>query len=145
MKIVSNNKKAFRDYEIVEKYEAGMQLLGWEVKSARASQIDLTNAYCSIYKNELYLKEAFFKQYMLVKCDETRDRKLLMHKKEIRKLKQTLDTLSVTLIPLKIYFNNQSRLKIEIAIAKGLKKYDKRAKITKEETNKRIQQTLKFY
>ncbi|MHA3796233.1 SsrA-binding protein [Mycoplasma sp. HF14] len=144
MKIVANNKKAFRDYEIIEKFEAGIELMGWEVKSARASSVDITNAFCSIYKGEMYLKEAYFKQYMQVKCDETRDRKLLLHKNEIRKIGFKEDTQRLTIIPLKIYFNEQSRLKVEIALARGLKKYDKRAKIIKEEVNKKIAKTLLF-
>ncbi|TDV24270.1 SsrA-binding protein [Mycoplasmopsis mustelae] len=145
MKIIANNKKAYRDYEILDKYEAGIELLGWEVKTARANQITLDNAFCSIYKNEIYLKESFFKQYMQVKCEETRDRKLLMHKNEIRKLKHILDTQQITLIPLKLYFNQSSKLKLEIAIARGLKKYDKRDKIAKQEVEKRIAKTLKTY
>ncbi|SJZ49536.1 SsrA-binding protein [Mycoplasmopsis verecunda] len=144
MKIVANNKKAYRDYEIIEKYEAGIELMGWEVKSARASSIDLSNAYCSIYKGEMYLKEAYFKQYMQVKCDETRERKLLLHKNEIRKIGFKEDTQRLTIIPLKIYFNHQSCVKVEIALARGLKKYDKRAKIIKEEVNKKIAKTLLF-
>ncbi|MFV8469510.1 SsrA-binding protein [Mycoplasma sp. Sp48II] len=144
MKIVANNKKAFHDYEIIEKFEAGIELMGWEVKSARASSVDITNAFCSIYKGEMYLKEAYFKQYMQVKCDETRDRKLLLHKNEIRKIGFKEDTLRLTIIPLKIYFNEKSRLKVEIALARGLKKYDKRAKIIKEEVNKKIAKTSLF-
>ncbi|MHA0272984.1 SsrA-binding protein [Mycoplasma sp. 48589B] len=144
MKIVANNKKAFRDYEIIEKFEAGIELMGWEVKSARASSVDITNAFCSIYKGEMYLKEAYFKQYMQVKCDETRDRKLLLHKNEIRKIGFKEDTQRLTIFPLKIYFNEQSRLKVEIALARGLKKYDKRAKIIKEEVDKKIAKTLLF-
>ncbi|RIV16365.1 SsrA-binding protein [Mycoplasmopsis gallopavonis] len=144
MKIISNNKKAFHDYEILEKYEAGIELQGWEVKTCRANSVDISNAYCSIYKDEVYLKDSFFKQYMLLKCDEYRDRKLLLHKKEIRKLKQKIETMQVTLIPLKLYFSG-SYIKLEIALAKGLKKYDKRAKIVKEETQKAIKKALKFY
>ncbi|WLP85670.1 SsrA-binding protein [Mycoplasma seminis] len=144
MKIIASNKKAFRDYEILEKYEAGISLMGWEVKSARANTVDLTNAYCSIYKGEMYLKEAHFKQYMQVKCDETRERKLLLHKNEIRKIQFKEDSLRLTIIPLKIYFDNHSNIKLEIALAKGLKKYDKRAKIIKEEVNKKINKTLLF-
>ncbi|MFV8471863.1 SsrA-binding protein [Mycoplasma sp. 1458C] len=144
MKIIANNKKAFHDYEIIEKFEAGIELMGWEVKSARASSVDITNAFCSIYKGEMYLKEAYFKQYMQVKCDETRDRKLLLHKNEICKIGFKEDTLRLTIIPLKIYFNEKSRLKVEIALARGLKKYDKRAKIIKEEVNKKIAKTLLF-
>ncbi|CCP24444.1 SsrA-binding protein [Mycoplasmopsis cynos C142] len=145
MKIISNNKIAFRDYEILERFDTGIVLEGWEVKSARAGEVSLSNAFCSIYKNELWLKESFFKKYMLLKVDETKDRKLLMHKNEIRNLKFKLDTNHVTLIPLKIYFNNKSLIKVEIAIAKGLKKYDKRDKIAKEETQKRLQKIIKNY
>ncbi|EIE42163.1 SsrA-binding protein [Mycoplasmopsis canis UFG4] len=145
MKIISNNKIAHKDYEVLEKYEAGISLEGWEVKSSRSSGVSLTNAFCSIYKNELWLKESFFKQYMNVKGDETRDRKLLMNKSEIRKLKFKLEAQQLTLIPLKIYFNNKSFIKVEIALAKGLKKYDKREKIAKEEVRKKIIKTLATY
>ncbi|SYV96848.1 SsrA RNA (tmRNA)-binding protein [Mycoplasmopsis edwardii] len=82
---------------------------------------------------------------MQVKGDETADRKLLMHKNEIRKIKFQLDTQPITLIPLKLYFNKDSLLKIEIALARGLKKYDKREKIAKEETQKRINKLLKNF
>lgn len=82
---------------------------------------------------------------MQVKANETQDRKLLMHKNEIRKLKHILDTQQLTLIPLKVYFNNNSKLKLEIGLCKGLKKYDKREKIAKKEQEIQIQKTLKFY
>lgn len=145
MKIINNNKKILRDYEILDKFEAGIKLEGWEVKTARANSVDLSNAYCSIYKNELYLKDAYFKQYMLLKVNERQDRKLLMHKHEILRIKFKLDSQPLTLVPLKIYFNNQSKIKVEIALARGLKKYDKRDKIAKEESQKRLLKTLKSY
>ncbi|WP_036431368.1 SsrA-binding protein [Mycoplasmopsis felis] len=145
MKIISTNKQARRDYQIIDKYETGIVLTGWEIKSARASQVSIDIAYCSIYKDEIYLKESFFKQYMQVKANETQDRKLLMHKNEIRKLKHILDTQQLTLIPLKVYFNNNSKLKLEIGLCKGLKKYDKREKIAKKEQEMQIQKTHKFY
>ncbi|VEU62897.1 SsrA-binding protein [Mycoplasmopsis bovirhinis] len=145
MKIITTNKNSYRDYEILEKFEAGLALEGWEVKSARAAEVSLTNSFCSIYKNELWLKDAFFKQYMQVKCNETKDRKLLMHKHEIRKLKFKLESQPLTLIPLKLYFNKESTIKIELALVRGLKKYDKRAKLAKEEADKRILKTLKNY
>ncbi|QKT05393.1 SsrA-binding protein [Mycoplasma sp. OR1901] len=145
MKIIASNKHAFRDYEILDRLEVGISLLGWEIKSARASQVSLDNAYCSIYKDELYIKESFFKQYMLVKAEPTRDRKLLAHKSEIRKLKHKMETQKLTLVPLKFYFNKQSKLKLEIALARGLKKYDKREKIRKEEAQNKIKSTIQFY
>ncbi|MEA4134543.1 MULTISPECIES: SsrA-binding protein [unclassified Mycoplasma] len=145
MKIISTNKKAHHNYEIIDKYEAGIELLGWEVKSARANSIDISNAFCSIYKGEMYLKEAYFKQYMHVKADEFRDRKLLLHKNEIRKIKFATESQSLTIIPLKMYFNSSSRIKVEIALAKGLKKYDKRQQIIKDEVNKKLNKLINSY
>ncbi|WP_406614434.1 SsrA-binding protein [Mycoplasma corogypsi] len=146
MKIITKNKRAHHDYEIIDKFEAGMELLGWEVKTARANQVQINAAFCSIYKDEIYLKNANFKQYMLVKCDETRDRKLLLHKSEIRKIKHKSESLKLTIIPLAMYFNKNSKIKLEIALARGLKKHDKRDKIIQEETQKRLQKTIKnFY
>lgn len=145
MKILSSNKRDLRNYEIIDKYECGISLQGWEVKSARATHVSLTNSYCSIYKNEIYLKDAYFGKYMDVKCDEYQDRKLLMHKREIVKLKFENEAKQLTIIPTKIYFNNQSKIKVEIALVIGLKKYDKRDKIAKEETEKRLRKVLQNY
>ncbi|WP_025755268.1 SsrA-binding protein [Mycoplasmopsis cricetuli] len=145
MKIITNNKKVFRDYEILEKFEAGISLQGWEVKSCRANAVDLKNSFCSIYKDELFLKEAHFKKYMLLKVDETQDRKLLMHKHEIKKIKFNLESKQLTLVPLKLYFAKNDKIKVEVALARGLKKYDKRQKIIKEETQKKLQKQLKNF
>ncbi|MEE3928356.1 SsrA-binding protein [Mycoplasmopsis ciconiae] len=145
MKIINDNKKDLRNYEIIEKFECGIVLQGWEVKSARAAHVNLSGSYISIYKNEIYLKDSYFGQYMLVKCDPTQDRKLLMHKNQILKLKFESEAKRLTIVPTKIYFNNQSKIKLEIALVKGLKKHDKRDKIIKEETQKQIAKTLKFY
>ncbi|MGP1451327.1 MAG: SsrA-binding protein [Metamycoplasmataceae bacterium] len=144
-KTISNNKRISFDYEIIDKYEAGISLMGWEVKSARANTISLINSYCSIYKNEIYLKDSYFKQYMNVKCKEFRTRKLLMHKNEIVKLKRKIETEHLTLVPTKIYFNQRSKIKIEIALVKGLKKYDKREKIKARDVERKIEKNLKFY
>ncbi|AKJ20701.1 SsrA-binding protein [Mycoplasmopsis synoviae] len=143
MKIIATNKNAKRNYEILKTFEAGIKLEGWEVKSARASNVELKNAYCSIYKDEVFLKESYFKKYMLLKVEETKNRKLLLHKKEILKIKQELQK-NLSLIPTKIYFNSNSLIKVELALGRGLKKYDKREKLKKEEVEKKIKKILKF-
>ncbi|QZE12183.1 SsrA-binding protein [Mycoplasma sp. Ms02] len=145
MKIICDNKRDARNYEIIEKVECGMELQGWEVKSARANKISLNNSYCSIYKGEMFLKDAYFGQYMLVKADEYRDRKLLLHKREIQQLKFDSEAKQLTIIPLKMYFNKQSKIKLEIALARGLKKHDKRQAIIKREEDKKIRKIMQNY
>ncbi|WP_426461164.1 SsrA-binding protein [Mycoplasma hafezii] len=142
MKIVSQNKKARHNYEILDTYTAGIALEGWEVKTARVNAIDISNSYCSIYKGEIWWKDSFFNSYMLQKNDEYRDRKLLMNKKEILKIKNICEAKNTTIVPLKLFFNNKNYLKLEIGIAKGLKKYDKRDKIIKEENQKYLKKYI---
>lgn len=145
LKIITNNKRISFDYEILETYEAGISLLGWEVKSARANTVSLSNSFCSIYKNEIFLKDSYFKQYMNVKCNEYRDRKLLLHKSEIQKIKRKIETQELTIVPRKIYFNSSSKIKIEIALVKGLKKYDKRQKIKERDIKMKIEKKFNFH
>ncbi|ADE19693.1 SsrA-binding protein SmpB [Mycoplasma crocodyli] len=141
MKIIADNKKERRNYEIFELYEAGIVLEGWEVKSARANKVSLNNSYCSINKEQMWLNESHFSQYMLVKCNEVRERKLLLHKEEIKKIKFKCESKQLTIIPTKIYFK-KDKIKVEIALAKGLKKFDKREKIAKEEVQKNIKKKI---
>ena len=137
-KLIVKNKFAKSDYDIHSTYECGISLLGWEVKSIRANNVKLDNAFCTIsLKNELWLNNANIAQYMLVKCDPVRSRKLLMHKREILKLKNLMDRLSLNIIPLSMYWSKDN-IKLEIALVKRLKKFDKREKIRKEEQNKKI-------
>ncbi|PZW01408.1 SsrA-binding protein SmpB [Metamycoplasma auris] len=137
-KVIARNKFAKSDYEIHSTYEAGISLLGWEVKSLRAQNVKMENAFCSISnKNELWLNNLHISQYMLVKGDLDRSRKLLMHSREILRIKNTCDRLSLIIIPLSIYWSN-NYIKIEIALAKKLRKYDKRQKIKQEELKRNI-------
>ncbi|ENY54149.1 SsrA-binding protein SmpB [Metamycoplasma alkalescens] len=137
-KLIVKNKFAKSDYQIHSTYEAGISLLGWEVKSLRAKNAKLDNAFCTISKkNEIWLNNMHISQYMLVKGELDRSRKLLMHKNEILKIKNNLDRLSLIIIPLSIYWSN-NYIKLEIALAKKLKKYDKREKIKKEELKKAL-------
>lgn len=146
MKIISNNRRGLHGFKILEKYEAGISLLGWEVKSARQSSIDLTNSYVFYRKGELFLCNSHFPRYMLLKCDERRERKLLMHKREIERIKAKVDRLgSATILPIKMYFNKWSKIKVEIAIVQGIKKADKREEIKKRESKKYMKKVKSYY
>ncbi|ENY69994.1 SsrA-binding protein SmpB [Mycoplasmopsis arginini] len=137
-KLISKNKFAKSDYEIHSTYEAGISLLGWEVKSLRAQNVKLDNAFCSISnKNEIWVNNMHISQYMLVRGKLDRSRKLLMHSKEILRMKNTADRLSLIIIPISIYWVN-NHIKLEIALAKRLKKYDKREKIKQEELKRNL-------
>ena len=128
MKDIAINKKAYHDYEIIEKYEAGIVLVGSEIKSLRAGKVSLKEAYVSFFHGEAFVKGmsiSIYKEATYNNHEETRDRKLLMHKREIAKLANKCKLQGLTVIPLKIYFNN-GLVKIEVALAKGKTLYDKR-------------------
>jgi len=136
---VAVNKKAYRNFELVEKFEAGMSLLGSEVKSLRAGQADLNGSYARIEGQQCRLVGASIAQYQqsgMYNHEPTRKRKLLLHKTEIRKIKTKLEQRGFTLVPLRIYFNDKGLAKIELALARGKRQYDKRKAIT-ERTQKR--------
>ena len=141
-KLIIKNKFAKSDYDIHSTYECGILLFGWEVKSLRSNNGNLNNSFCSITnKNELWLNNLYIAQYMLVKGDSYRSRKLLMHKHEIIKMRTIMDKLSLQILPVSIYWKN-NHIKVEIALAKRLKKYDKREKIKELEVKKRIKNII---
>lgn len=142
--MIANNKAQIRNYEIISSLEAGIVLSGSEVKSIRAGHIDLKNSYCTIYKNEAYVEECYIKEYMLEKADTTRRRKLLLHKKEIAKLKTECEKKQLTIIVKSVYWS-KGKIKFEIALARGLKKYDKRAKLIEQETKDKIKKIIQNY
>ena len=128
MKILHTNKKAFHNYFIEEQFEAGIVLIGSEVKSCIAGNINLSDAYVTIDNGELVLYNSFIAQYNhsgYCKHIEKCKRKLLMHKKEIRKLSQEVNIKGYTLIPISFYINN-GKIKVKLALAKGKHNYDKR-------------------
>ncbi len=147
---LAQNKKANFDYELLEKYEAGLVLFGHEVKAVRAGQLSLKGSYISVRtkggKTELYLIGCQISPYKqagpLPDYNQTRERKLLLKKEEIKKLVGKKQTEGLTLIPLKIY-TNHSFLKLEFAIARGKKKYDKRASIKKREVDRQLRTLTK--
>jgi SsrA-binding protein len=147
---LAQNKKARFDYEILDKYEAGLVLFGHEVKAVRAGQISLKGSYISIRtkngKTELYLIGAMISPYKqagsMPDYNQTRERKLLLKRGEISQLLGKKQAEGLTLVPLKIY-TNHSFLKLEFAMAKGKKKYDKREAIKKREMDRNLRSLTK--
>ncbi|MEO0086799.1 MAG: SsrA-binding protein SmpB [candidate division WOR-3 bacterium] len=132
MKIVAQNRKAIHNYFIEEKYEAGIELKGSEVKSIREGKISIEEGYCTIENGEMFLKDVHIAPYekgSVFNPDPKRKRKLLLHKNEIKRLVGKIERKGYTLIPLKVYFNDKGRCKIEIALAKGKKVVDKRKEL----------------
>lgn len=147
MKIIAQNKKASFDYFILEKYECGIILKGTEIKSIRATKVSINDSYVRIKNNEAFIINMNIKKYdmgNIFNHDETRERKLLLHKNEIIKLynKTILDGL--TIIPLKVYLKD-GLCKVEIGLCKGKKNYDKREALKEKDQKLHIQKTLKNY
>ncbi|MBO7288623.1 MAG: SsrA-binding protein SmpB [Clostridia bacterium] len=145
VKLIAQNKKAFHDYFIEEKYECGIELVGTEVKSLRLGQVNIKDSYASIENGEVWLKGMHISPYEkgnIFNRDPLRERKLLMHKYEIRKLIGKLKEQGYSLVPTKIYLNGQ-RIKIEIGLAKGKKSYDKRQSIAEASAKREIERKLK--
>ncbi|MBK7255525.1 MAG: SsrA-binding protein SmpB [Ignavibacteria bacterium] len=140
IKIITSNRKANFEYSILSKYEAGIVLFGTEVKSLRDSKVNIQDSYGRIINDEVWLINASINEYKFGNInnhDPLRNRKLLLNKREIRKIKQELQEKGLTLVPLKIYFKG-SKIKLELGIAKGKKLYDKRESIKKRETERKL-------
>lgn len=145
IKIISKNKKAFFDYVIEEKIEAGLALTGSEVKSLRDGLGNLSDSYAMIKGGEAFLLHAHISPYpaaSYLNHEPKRQRKLLLHKQQILKLEDRLKHGGVTLIPLMLYFRS-GRVKVEMGLAKGKKKYDKRAAIKKAESDRALSRALR--
>lgn len=143
MKIISTNRKASFNYELFDRYEAGIVLTGGEVKSIRNNQVTLNEAYVHIRQGEIFILNMHISPYEYVSAfvpEVDRTRKLLLHKKEINKIAQKVKLEKLVIVPTKIYFSI-NRIKIEIATAKGKKLYDKRESIKQKD----IERQLKKY
>ena len=139
------NRKAKHDYFIEDIYEAGIVLTGTEIKSVRAGNANIKDSYGVIKNNEIFLLNMFISQYTegnIFNHDETRTRKLLLHKKEIKKISEKVNTQGLTLIPLKLYFKNNI-LKVELGICRGKKNYDKREALKEKDIKRNINKQLK--
>ena len=145
IKVVATNRKATHDYSIIDKYESGIVLTGSEIKSIRNSQVTIKKAYVKIFSNEIYVIGMNVNDYEnagYASHEPTADRKLLMHKREIYKIKKMVDEKGKTLIPLRLYLKN-GKAKLEFGLGEGKKKWDKRRDIKDRETKRRIDRNLK--
>jgi SsrA-binding protein len=143
--IISENRKARFDYQIIETYEAGIALTGSEVKSIRNKQVQLKDSYVSFVGDEAYLQNAHISEYKASSYNNhepERLRKLLLHRHELEKIYGALREKGLSCVPLKIYFKN-GRIKLEIALAKGKKQHDKRESIKKKDATRELKQQLK--
>ena len=144
-KIVLKNKKAFHDYHIIDTLEVGISLIGKEVKSIREGRMNIKESFCRFIKGELFLIQSHISPYSHTgyeTYDPLRIRKLLLHKKELRKWKKKVDMQGLTIVPLKVYWRD-NHIKIEIALAKGKKLHDKRQDIAKREAKRSMDRQIR--
>lgn len=144
-KLIANNKKAFHDYFIEDTWEAGIALVGTEVKSLRMGKCSLKESFIQIHKGEIFIYNMHISPYEkgnIFNKDPLRPRKLLVHRYEINKIVGKIDQKGYTLVPLQIYFKG-SLVKVEFALAKGKKLYDKRGDIAKKDTRREAEREFK--
>lgn len=142
------NKGAYHDFELVEKVEAGLVLLGTEVKSLRQGMGDLEGSYARIKNDECWLIGSKIAQYAEASFNNhepVRDRKVLLHRSQIKKIKTKLNQRGFTLVPLRIYFNNRGIAKVELALARGKRMYDKRHKLQDKQQKRDVARSMKKY
>lgn len=146
--MIEKNKKAFFDYEIEEKYEAGIVLKGWEVKSIRGGDVSLKESFCFVSKGEIFLKNAHIAPYKMgvsyEKQEERQDRKLLLNKREINKLIGKTKEKGLTIVPLSLYLK-KGKIKLEIALAKGKKLYDKKQSLKEKDLKREAERDMRNY
>ena len=145
VKIAAQNRKAHHDYYVEEKYEAGIELAGTEVKSVRAGTLNLKDSYCSVKEGELFVHGMHISPYEkgnIFNKDPVRPRRLLMHKREIRKLHALVKQDGYTLVPLSVYFKD-SRVKVEVGLCKGKKNYDKPSAAAQRDAKREIDRAMK--
>jgi SsrA-binding protein len=146
IKIIAQNKKAFQDFEVLEKIEAGVALLGSEVKSVRSGGLSLADCYATCVKGEVFVHHMHISPYQqsgFSVAEPYRKRKLLLHKNQILRLTSEVERKHLTIIPLKVYFDKHW-VKMELGLCRGMKKYDKREKIASEESKRRLAQIMRI-
>ena len=145
IKQAASNRKAFHDYFVLEKYEAGIELFGTEVKSIRAGTVNLKDSFCTVKNGELFAHGIHISPYThgsFYNRDPDRPKRLLMHKREIRKLHARIQQDGLTLIPLSLYFKD-SRVKVEVGLCKGKKLYDKREAAAEKSARRDMDRAMK--
>ena len=148
-KVIANNKKAYHDYHIEEKFEAGLVLKGSEIKGIRASRVNLKDSFIRLVKGEAILFNAHIGRlettHHFYGHEERGDRKLLLHKREIAKLKKAIERDGYTVVPLQLYLNDRNIAKIQIGIARGKNLHDKREDMKEKDMKRDMERTLKDY
>ncbi len=145
-KVVATNRKAYHDYFIEEKFEAGIVLKGTEVKSLRDRRVNLQDSYADVKGGEVFLHHCHISPYShgnMMNHDPIRTRKLLLHRKEINKLLGKTQQKGLTLIPLRIYFSERGQVKVELGLAKGKKQHDRRESIKAREAGREVERAIK--
>lgn len=145
-KLIAKNRRAFHEYEILERFEAGIELSGTEVRSLRENNCQLTDCFVLIRGGEAWLHNVHIAPYRngnIANVDPDRKRKLLLHKKEIRLIEQKVRERGMAVVPTQIYFKENSLVKVEIAVARGKKIHDKRQSIAERDQQRDIQRALK--
>ncbi len=146
MRIVATNKKANYNYEILERIEAGISLLGTEVKSIRDGKISLKESYAEIKRSEIFLVNCHISPYepaSRFNHDPRRERKLLLHRREIKRLIGKIQEKGLTLVPTKVFFNAKGKVKVEVSLGKGKKAYEKREAIRERDRKRELRAELK--
>jgi SsrA-binding protein len=142
------NRAAYHDYFIEDKYDAGMVLAGTEVKSIRDGKVNFVDSFCVFFQGELWVRNMHIAEYRFGTTNNhlaVHDRKLLLHKRELRKLETKMKEKGYTLVPLRIFFNEKGYAKMEIGLGKGKKSFDKRESIKQRDTDKEIKRHLNRY
>ena len=145
-KTIAKNRRAFHDYEILETYEAGIELTGTEVRSLRENNCQLTDCFALIRNGEVWLNNVHISPYSngsIFNPDPDRRRKLLLHKKQIRYLDAKVAEKGLAIVPLKMYFNEDGRVKVELGLCKGKKTYDKRDAIAKRDAKREMERAVR--
>ena len=140
------NRQAYHEYQIEEKYDAGMVLVGTEVKSIREGKLSFADSFCMFFKNELWVRNLHIAEYRFGTTNNhiaVHDRKLLLNRRELRKLEAKLKDKGYTIIPLRVYFNEKGLAKMQIGLGKGKKLHDKRESIKQRDTEREIKRYMK--
>jgi SsrA-binding protein len=148
MKIIAQNKKAFHDYEILDKFEAGMVLVGSEVKSIRAGRLSLKDSFVEILNGEAFLLRCHISAYMqanIFNHEPERKRKLLLNRREIHRLDQKVRTRGFSIVPLQVYLTDKGLFKIEIALVRGKREYEKKQKLKERDIQREMDRDVQRF
>jgi SsrA-binding protein len=146
MKTVATNKTAYHNYEILESFEAGIALVGSEVKAIREGRISLKESYAEVKRGDIFLVKCHISPYEAANIfnhEPLRERRLLLHKREIRKIAGKIKERGFTLVPTKVLFNDRGKIKVEIALVRGKREYEKRDVLKKRDTDREIRAEIK--